>query len=129
MKKYFLILILGITLNSFAQQIQPFNEIFTYLSDSEVYNETIYSIVNTDSNYFLLMLVSNDSINSHLVLVKTDLYGNKIVHKDLASDTSGHYTYSPDNSLLLDKDTNLMVVGNHWYSTGRQVCVSKKYSN
>ncbi len=116
MKKLLLILILGLTINSYAQNIQPFNEIFTYLSDTGVYDETVYSVVSTDSNYFLLMLISNDSINRHLVLVKTDLYGNEIAHKDLASDTSGHYLSYPDNSLLLDKDTNLLLLGVHWYS-------------
>ncbi len=116
LKKHLIILLITLSFSGFAQQIAPFNKIVTFFSDSGIYHERIYSIVSTDSNYYLLMFVSNDSINSHLILVKTDLYGNKLAHKDLASDTSGHYLCYPDNTLLLDKDTNLLVIGLHWSS-------------
>lgn len=129
MRKYFLILILGLSLNGLAQQIDPYNKIVTFFSDTNIYDEKIYSVVSTDSNLYLLMWVRNNIVNSHLIIVKTDLYGNKIAHKDLASDTSGHFLCYPDNSLLLDKDTNLLVLGHYWYSNEQHGQLIKLNSN
>jgi hypothetical protein len=94
--------ILGATI---AQQNVGLNKSLTYFSDVGAYNEVISSAVATDSNYYLLMKVTNDSLNYNLILVKTDLQGNKLKSKNLSSDTSGHFTSSSDNTLIIDKDT------------------------
>ena len=111
----FSLLIISINLFSQTTTSTGFNKIEYYLGDSITSSSEIRGIAKSDSNLILVINGSDSLIYYKLVIAKTDKSGNIIKSVEFADDTIAKPTY-PGNAIIIDSDSNIIVVSNYWYT-------------
>ncbi|MCF8299338.1 MAG: T9SS type A sorting domain-containing protein [Saprospiraceae bacterium] len=109
MKRLFITLTILLIIN-FTASAQSFNKTAYFFGDSTHTHNEILSMVKIGNNYFFNNGIV-DSIN-HVwnSIVKTDSYGN-VLDKKLIGDTSFLISTYPGNTIIVDNDSNILLIG------------------
>ncbi|MCF8299362.1 MAG: T9SS type A sorting domain-containing protein [Saprospiraceae bacterium] len=109
MKRLFTTLILALLIYIVASA-QSFNKTAYFFGDSTHTHNEILSIVRIGNNYFFYNGIVDSLNHQWNSVVKTDLYGN-LINKKLIGDTSYLISTFPANTIIVDNDSNIIVIG------------------
>ncbi len=110
MKKFITILIgFLIAFSSYSQNPNTFRKITNFLGDSSNSVEKINGIAKLDTTYILLITGQTDSTYWDLLIVEIDKHGNPL-NEYYQTDPDINYMPYPGQVILVDRDTNIVVI-------------------